>query len=157
MFIESLDVDEVIAQLLVTEGFTTIDEVAFVPIEEIADIEGFDEDIAQELSNRANEFLTAEEERHTARRVELGVEDDVAAIEGLTSAMLAVLGENEIKTLDDLGDLAGDELIEMLPDFSLAEEEANNIIMAARAHWFDDEEEPAAEEEAAEAVEGSDA
>jgi len=157
MFIESLDVDEVIAQLLVTEGFTTIDEVAFVPIEEIADIEGFDEDIAQELSNRANEFLTAEEERHTARRIELGVGDDVAAIEGLTSAMLAVLGENEIKTLDDLGDLAGDELIEMLPNFSLAEEEANDIIMAARAHWFDDEEEPAAEEEAAEAVEGSDA
>jgi N utilization substance protein A len=157
MFIESLDVDEVIAQLLVTEGFTTIDEVAFVPIEEIAEIEGFDEDIAEELSNRANEFLTAEEERHTARRKELGVEDDVAAIEGLTSAMLAVLGENEIKTLDDLGDLAGDELIEMLPDFDLAEEEANDIIMAARAHWFDDEEEPAAEEAAEAEEEGSDA
>jgi N utilization substance protein A len=81
----------------------------------------------------------------------------VAAIEGLTSAMLAVLGENEIKTLDDLGDLAGDELIEMLPDFDLAEEEANDIIMAARAHWFDDEEEPAAEEAAEAEEEGSDA
>jgi transcription termination/antitermination protein NusA len=157
MFIESLDVDEVIAQLLVTEGFTTIDEVAFVPIEEIAEIEGFDESIAEELSSRANEFLTAEEERHTERRKELGVADDIADIEGLSSAMLVVLGENEIKTLDDLGDLAGDELIEMLPGFELAEEEANTIIMAARAHWFDDEEEPAAEEEAAEAEEGSDA
>jgi len=157
MFITSLDVDEVIAQLLVTEGFTTIDEVAFVAIEEIAEIEGFDEDIAAELSSRANEFLTAEEERHTERRTELGVGDDVAEIEGLTSAMLVVLGENEIKTLDDLGDLAGDELIEMLPDFVLAEEEANTIIMAARAHWFDDEDEPAVEEEPTEASEGSDA
>ena len=75
----------------------------------------------------------------TEKRVALGVADDLAEIEGLSPAALVTLGEAEIKTLDDLGDLAGDELIEILGDFALSIDEANSIIMSARAHWFDDE------------------
>ena len=75
------------------------------------------------------------------RRIELGVSDEVAAIEGLDPAILVALGENEVKTLDDLGDLAGDELIEMLGDMAPSIDEANAVIMLARAHWFEDDEE----------------
>ena len=82
-----------------------------------------------------------------------GVSDEIAAIDGLTGEMLVTLGEAEVKTLDDLGDLAGDELIETLPDAGFSEEEANAIIMAARAHWFDDE--PTPEGEAAAAAEAT--
>ena len=161
MFIDGLDVDDVLAHLLVTEGFSSIEEVAFVPIEDLLSIEGFDEEIAEELRNRANNFLTEEEERLASKRRELGVDDELAALDGLTPAMVVTLGEAGIKTLDDLGDLASDELIDpgnregegrgFLADYGLDEDQANAIIMAARAHWFDDEEEPAAEE-AAEAV-----
>ena len=84
MFIEALDVDDVIAHLLVTEGFTSVEEVAFVPIEELASIEGFDEDVASELQQRARVFLEEQNERFEARRKELGVADEVAAIEGVT-------------------------------------------------------------------------
>ncbi len=147
MFIDTLDVDEVIAQLLVTEGFSTVDEVATVELHEISSIEGFDEDIANELQARAGAYIEERNRQHDERRRELGVADDVAAIEGLTVEMLVTLGENGVKTLDDLGDLASDELIEMLPDAEFTEDEANAIIMAARAHWFDDEPEaPAAAE-----------
>ena len=147
MFIDTLDVDEVIAQLLVTEGFSTVDEVATVELDEISSIEGFDEDIANELQARAGAYIEERNRQYDERRRELGVADDVAAIEGLTVEMLVTLGENGVKTLDDLGDLASDELIEMLPDAEFTEDEANAIIMAARAHWFDDEPEaPAAAE-----------
>ncbi len=150
MFIDGLDVDDVLAHLLVTEGFSSIEEVAYVPIEDLLTIEGFDEEIAEELRNRASVFLTEEEERFNAERRSLGVEDDVAAISGLTPQMLVALGEAGVKTLDDLGDLATDELIDsgnsegegrgILAGYGLDESQANEIIMAARAHWFDDEE-----------------
>jgi len=143
MFIDTLDVDEMIAQLLVTEGFSTVDEVATVDLGEIASIEGFDDDIATELQNRALAFIEERNRELDERRRALGVTDDIAAVEGLTIEMLVTLGEAGVKTLDDLGDLAGDELIETLPDAGFTEEEANAIIMAARAHWFDDE--PSAE------------
>ena len=156
MFIDGLDVDDVLAHLLVTEGFSSIEEVAFVPIEDLLSIEGFDEDIAEELRNRANSFLSEEEERLATMRRELGVDDDLAALDGLTPAMVVTLGEAGVKTLDDLGDLATDELNDpgnregegrgILADYGLDEEQANAIIMAARAHWFDDEDAPAAEE-----------
>ena len=74
------------------------------------------------------------------RRIELGVSDEIAAIDGLDPAILVALGENEIKTLDDLGDLAGDELVEILGNLAPSIEEANAVIMVARAHWFEDEE-----------------
>jgi N utilization substance protein A len=143
MFMDALDVDDVIAQLLVTEGFTSIEEVAFVPTEDLAGIEGFDEDVATELKTRAVAWIEAEAERMNVRRRELGVADDVAAIEGLTPAMLVALGEKGVKSLDDLADLAADELNDekdgILKDFEVSTEDANAIIMAARAHWFADE------------------
>jgi N utilization substance protein A len=128
---------------LVTEGFTSIEEVAYVPTEDLAGIEGFDEDVAGELKTRALAWIEAEAERMNARRRELGVADDVAAIEGLTPAMLVALGEKGVKSLDDLADLAADELNDekdgILKDFEVSTEDANAIIMAARAHWFTDE------------------
>ncbi|HET6224251.1 MAG TPA: transcription termination factor NusA [Dongiaceae bacterium] len=153
MFIDALDVDDTIAELLVTEGFTNIEEVAFVPIDELAGIQGFDEDTAQELRNRARAYLQEQNERLSARRRELGVDDALATIEGLTPAMLVTLGENGIKTLDDLADLSSGELVDkadgILRESGLGETEANNIIMAARAHWFEGEQVAAGEEKAA--------
>ncbi|MEE8505157.1 MAG: transcription termination factor NusA [Kiloniellales bacterium] len=156
MYIDALDVDDVIAHLLVAEGFTSLEQVAFVPIEELAGIEGFDDDMAEELRARARAHLEEVDRQHEARRLELGVTNELMELPGLTPAMLVRLGENEIKTLDNLGDLASDELIEILGDLAPGAPETDAIIMAARAHWFDDEpaREAAAEEtpEAAEAA-----
>jgi N utilization substance protein A len=140
LFIQALDVDDVIAHLLVTEGFTSVEDVAFVPLGELSGIEGFDEDIANELQQRARTFLDELNVKLEARRRELGVSDDIAAIENVTPALLVAIGEKGVKTLDDLGDLAGDELIEMAqPAVKLDADTANAIIMAARAHWFADD------------------
>jgi N utilization substance protein A len=137
MFIEALDVDDVIAHLLVTEGFTSVEEVGYVPLDDLAGIEGFDEDVASELQARARHFLEEQNARFEEMRKELGVADDLAELDGLTPGMVAKLGEEGIKTLDDLADLAGDELAELMKDTQkLSEDEANAIIMAARAHWF---------------------
>jgi transcription termination/antitermination protein NusA len=144
LFIDGLDVDEVIAQLLVTEGFSTIEEVAFVPIEELAVIEGFDDDVATELRERGRQYLEQREAALTETRKEAGVSDEVAGFEGLTGEMVVALGENEIRTRDDLADLASDELIEIVGKENMSEDTANEIIMAARAHWFADEETPEA-------------
>ena len=119
------------------------DSVAFVPEEEIAGIEGFDESVVSELHRRANAFLEIRNAEFDTKRKELGVADEVAAIEGLTPAMLVILGDNGVKSLDDLGDLASDEFLEVLPDAGFTAEEADAIIMAARAHWFDNESTPA--------------
>lgn len=143
MFIDLLDVDEMIAQLLVIEGFTSVEEIAYIPVEELTEIEGFDEEVAGELHRRAEACVEEENARLEARRRELGVTDDLAALDALTPAMLVVLGENDIKTLDDLGDLASDELMEILRDAEFTPDEADTIVMAARAHWFSDEETPA--------------
>ncbi|MGB3722329.1 MAG: transcription termination factor NusA [Pacificimonas sp.] len=148
MFMEELDVDETLAQLIVAEGFSEMEEVAYVEPEEIAAIEGFDEDLAEELQSRAKEALEKREEAAREKRKAMGVEDALAEIEGLSEKMLVTLGEAGIKTLDDLGDLATDELVSkrdgVLKDYDLGDEEGNRIIMAARAHWFDDEPEAAA-------------
>jgi N utilization substance protein A len=147
MFIDALDIDDVIAHLLIAEGFTTLDQVAYVPVEELAQIEGFDDEMAEELRARARAHLEEADRKNQARRSELGVSDELAAIAGLSSAILVTLGENDIKTLDDLGDLASDELIEMLGEQAPAPADVDAIIMAARAHWFDDEPEPEPEPE----------
>jgi len=139
LFVEALDVDDVIAGLLVTEGFNTIEELAFVPPEELAEIEGFDENVAAELIRRAEQFLIKRDNELTERRIELGVTDEVAAIEALTPAMLVALGDKGVKTLDDLGDLASDELVEIVGEANMDETVANDVIMTARAHWFDNE------------------
>ncbi len=152
MFESELDVDETLAQLLVAEGFSELEEVAYVETAELANIEGFDEDLAAELQNRATEALERRETAARDARRALGVEDALAEIEGLTEAMLVVLGGKGIKTLDDLGDLATDELVSkrdgLLKDFGLSDEDGNNIIMAARKHWFEDEAEAATGEDA---------
>ena len=137
-----------IAGLLVTEGFTTIEELAFVPLDELAEIEGFDESVAEELIRRAQNFLNERDEKDDFKRRELGVTDDIASLEVLSPAMLVALGEKGIKSLDDLADLASDELIEIVGADQMGEEVANEVIMAARAHWFEEEAggEPAAEE-----------
>jgi N utilization substance protein A len=146
VFMQALDVDDVLAHLLVTEGFASVEDVAFVPLEDLLSIEGFDEDLSKELQTRAQVYLAAEAERQTARRRELGVDDAVAAIKGLTPAMLVTLGENGVKTLDDLADLSSDELTNahdgLLRSHKMSEAEANAVIMAARAHWFVNEPAP---------------
>jgi N utilization substance protein A len=136
LFVEALDVDDVIAGLLVTEGFTSVEELAFTPEDEVAAIEGFDEAIAEELIRRAQAFIARRDTELTEKRVELGVSDDIAAIEVLTPTMLVALGEKDVKTLDDLADLASDELIEIVGAEAMDEATANDVIMAARAHWF---------------------
>jgi transcription termination/antitermination protein NusA len=140
LFVEGLDVDDMIAGLLVQEGFETIEDLVATPVEEISTIEGFDENIAGELQRRADNFLTRQANELEEKRVELGVTDEIASIEALSAKDLIALGEKGVKTLDDLADLAGDELVEILGADVMSEEQANEIIMAARAHWFEGEE-----------------
>ena len=158
LFMEALNVDDVIAHLLVTEGFTDVESVAFMPVEELAGIEGFDEEgLAEELRARARDYLVKRDEEHTRRRVELGVEDGVTAVhEALTPAMHVALGENGVKTLDDLADLARDELIEIVGEGALDEETAGEVVMAARRHWFPDDPDPGVEAETAASPAGDD-
>jgi N utilization substance protein A len=144
MFIDALDIDDVIAHLLVTEGFTSLEEVAYVSLADLADIEGFDAEVAAELQERARSSLQQRDREYEERRRELGVSDELASLERLTPGMLVALGEQKITTLDDFADLAGDELVELLAGsdkvgVSLELEEANELIMRARAHWFADE------------------
>lgn len=139
LFIEALDVDDVIAHLLVVEGFTSIEELIETPIEELVEIEGFDEDVAAELQNRAQTWLTAKQEELNIKQEELGITDDLMDAEGLSASQKIKLGENGVKTLDDLADLAGDELVELLGDDQITEKAANAAIMAAREHWFTEE------------------
>ena len=178
LFMDALDVDEMIAQLLASEGFATVEEVAYVPVEEITYIEGFDEETGQEIQNRARDHLDRENEKLDAQRKEMGVGDDLAAMEGLTPAMLVRLGENDIKSLEDFAGCVTDDLtgwfetVErrrvrqegILEGFDINAEEAENMIMAARveAGWITqaeldqqraDEATRAAEEAAAAAAE----
>ncbi|OYQ35818.1 transcription termination/antitermination protein NusA [Niveispirillum lacus] len=140
LFMEALDVDDMIAHLLVNEGFTSVEEIAYVDLDELTRIEAFDEDVAAELQNRAVTFLEQQNEILETKRRELGVEDAVANIEALSPSMLVKLGEKGVKTLDDLADLAGDELLDIIGKDAMTLDEANEVIMAARAHWFADEE-----------------
>ncbi len=139
LFVEALDVDDMIAGLLVQEGFESIEDLVATAVDEIATIEGFDENVAAELQRRADNFLTRQANEQEEKRVELGVSDEIAAIEALSAKDLIALGEKGVKSLDDLADLAGDELVEILGAEALTEEQANEIIMAARAHWFEGE------------------
>jgi transcription termination/antitermination protein NusA len=109
-FIEALDVDETLAQLLASEGFDTVEEIAFVDLNDIASIDGLDEQTGEELQNRAREYLDRVSKEQDARRVELGVSDELKALEGVSAAMLVALGEAGIKTMEDLADCATDDL-----------------------------------------------
>ncbi|MXV43857.1 transcription termination/antitermination protein NusA [Saccharibacter sp. 17.LH.SD] len=139
-FVDLLDVDDVIAGLLVTEGYHSIEDLAYADPDDLHDIDGFDETVAEELMSRANSYLEGRERALDERRKELGVSDEIVAMEAFSPKILVELGEKGIKTLDDLADLSGDELVELLGKERLNEEEANEIIMAARAHWFEGDE-----------------
>ena len=145
-FMEALDVDEMIAHLLIAEGFSSIDEVALVPLSELSEIEGFDEDIATELQNRAKEFVAKRNAEFAEKSKTLGIDETLKTVAGLDQDMILTLAEKGVKTLDDLADLAADELIEMLGENTLSQTEANRIIMAAREHWFENEEQEESDE-----------
>ncbi len=165
MFIDSLNVDEVIGQLLASEGFTSVEELAFVDTKEIAGIEGFDDDTAAELQTRARDYLAKIEAELDAKRTELGVADELKEVPGVTTAMLVRFGENSIKTVEDLAGCATDDLVGwserkdgetvreagILDGFDLSREEAEAIVMQARlkAGWVSEADlaPPAAAEE----------
>jgi transcription termination factor NusA/transcription termination factor NusA, C-terminal duplication len=133
-FIKAMDIDDVIAHLLIGEGFTDIEEVAMVPIEDLLTIEGFEQELAEELQRRAKVYVKAQEEARQDQLKELGVAEDLKNFDGLTSDMLVKLANQGIKTLDDFADLSGIELTEIVN--VLSKEEANKLIMKAREHWF---------------------
>jgi N utilization substance protein A len=161
-FTSALDVDEMIAQLLASEGFASVEEVAFVPLQEITAIEGFDEDTAEEIQSRAVDFMEKQNAELDAERKEMGVADDLAAIEGLSPAMLVALGKDDLKTLEDFAGCVPDDLIGwfetvdrkrvrqpgILDGFDLTNEEAEYLIMTARvaAGWITAEELAAAQQ-----------
>ncbi len=127
IFIQALDVDEVIAQLLVSEGFLSIDDLVFVETSEISSIEGFDDDTAVEIQSRAKTFIEEESKKQDAKRKELGVQDDLAQIDGMTTNMLVVLGENDIKTLDDFAGCSTDELFGWIEKTELGSKKQNGL------------------------------
>lgn len=148
-FIEALDVDDTLARLLIAEGFSAAEQLTQVEAEEIGRIDGLDNDIAAELQNRASTYMNAQAE--TLKK--LGVADDLMTVPGMRAAWLEKLAGQDVKTLDDLGDLATDELLEMVADPTLSKKEAENMIMEARKHWFEDGPDEEEEVEAADAAE----
>lgn len=142
-FIDALDVDDVIAHLLVAEGFSSVDEIAAVPMEEIASIEGFDEDLATELQNRAAAYIEKRNAEFAVRSKELGVDDSLMGLEGLTQEMIVKLAEKGVKTLDDFADLATDEVLEIVGENAMTAHDAEALIMKAREHWFENDGEKA--------------
>lgn len=175
-FMNALDVDEFIAQLLASEGFTSVNEVAFVDPTEISSIEGFDEDTAEEIQTRAREHLEQREAELQKRCEELKIQDDIREVEGLSIEMLVALGENEVRNVEELAECATDDLIGwterkdgevtkyegFLDGFNLRKFQAEEMIMQARvkAGWISEEDlkadEPE-EEEAETAEEGEEA
>lgn len=143
LFIMALDVDEVIAQLLVAEGFASIEEIADTSVDEMMQIQGFDEDVGIELINRANAWLDEQEKKLKEQSEKLGIAEDLLTMEGLSPAQIIKLGEGGVKTKDDFADLATDELVEMLGDGSMTRKTAEDLIMKARSHWFTEEEQVA--------------
>ena len=127
IFIQALDVDEVIAQLLVSEGFLSIEDLVFVETSEISSIEGFDDDTAIEIQSRAKTFIEEEGKKQDAKRKELGVHDDLAQIDGMTTNMLVALGENDIKTLDDFAGCSTDELFGWVEKTELGSKKQNGL------------------------------
>ncbi|HZZ31293.1 MAG TPA: transcription termination factor NusA [Phenylobacterium sp.] len=163
LFQEALDVDEVIAQLLVTEGFATVEDVAYVDVSEIASIEGFDEDTGAEIQARATDFLDKIAAEFDAKRRELGVDDALLEIEGVTLPIAVALGEGDVKTIENLADLVPDDLRGwfetkngervrepgILEAFSLEPQDAEALIMRARVvmGWVEAPPEPEPEPE----------
>lgn len=171
VFMEALNVDEVVGQLLASEGFNSVEELAVVDPRELAGIEGFDEETAAELQSRAQEYLEQLEAQLEARRKELGVEDALADVPGVTSKMLVKFGENDIKSVEDLAGCATDDLAGwserkdgettrhpgILDGFELTREDSEQLIMQARvvAGWISADDLVKPEAEDADAAESS--
>jgi N utilization substance protein A len=152
MFMEALNVDEVVGQLLASEGFTSVEELALVEEKEIASIEGFDSETAQELQSRARDYLAQIEAEYDAKRTELGVADELKDVPGVSTKMLVAFGEHDIKTVEDLAGCATDDLAGwterkdgetkrepgVLDGFELSRDDCEHIIMQARlkAGWI---------------------
>jgi N utilization substance protein A len=167
LFMDALDVDEMVAQVLASEGFTSVEEVAYVDQGEISSIDGFDEDTATEIQNRARDYLEKIEAEHDAARTKLGVKDELRDIPGITTAMMVKLGEDGVKTIEDFAGYASDDLVGwkerkdgetktykgVLDEFGLSKADAEQMILAARlkAGWIN-EDDLATEDEDAEAV-----
>ncbi|MBH21566.1 MAG: transcription termination/antitermination protein NusA [Rhodobiaceae bacterium] len=146
IFINALDVDEMIAQLLVSEGFLSIEDLDYVELSEISNIEGFDDDTAIEIQSRARTYLEEEKAKQDQKRKDLGVSDDIEKIDGMTLNMLVVLGENKVKSLDDFADFSTDELYGwvdktdlgskkqkgLFSDFDISREAIEKMILDAR-------------------------
>ncbi|MEM9496046.1 MAG: transcription termination factor NusA [Pseudomonadota bacterium] len=155
-FMEGLDVDDMMAGLLVSEGFSRIDEIAFVEIDELLDIDGLDEETAQELQARAKDFIEEENKKLDEKRQSLGVADDILEMDGLDLKMIVTLGENDVKSVEDLAGCATDDLTGwtervdgerkhyegMLEEYKITPEDAEDLIMRARvkAGWVTEEE-----------------
>ena len=139
LFMRALDVDDMMAHILIQEGFAKVEDIAYITLDELVGIEGFDEELATELQNRAKAYLVAEAETINQKLAELNLSDELKNTEGLTDTMLVKLGEAGVKTLDDLADLAGDELVEIIGSKEMNEDGANAIIMKAREHWFEED------------------
>ena len=153
VFLNAIDVDEVVGRLLASEGFRSVEELAFVEPSELASIEGFDEETAGEIQARAHAYLERVEAENETRRVELGVEDELRMLDGLTTAMMVRLGENDVKTLEDFAGCVPDDLVGwtekkdgetikntgFFDGLDLSREEAEAMIMAARvqAGWIE--------------------
>ena len=166
LFIEALDVDEVVGQLLASEGFVSVSEIAYVEIDELASIEGFDEETAVELQSRAAEYLARIEGEQDAERKELGVDDALKEVPGVTTAALVALGKADIKTIEDFAGCVPDDLVGWverkdgeatrfpgaLDGFDVSRAEAEAMIMQARikAGWITEEDLKAQDEEAVE-------
>ena len=131
IFIEKLDVDEEVANILIDEGFSTLEEIAYVPVNELLEIDAFDEDTVEELRTRARNALLTEAIKREENLEQ--AEKDLLDLDGMDADLAAKLAENSIRTRDDLGELAVDELTEMT---GIDDERAKTLIMAARAHWF---------------------
>ena len=162
-FTEALNVDEMVAQLLASEGFSSVEEVAYVEMLEIASIEGFDDETAEELQARANEFIEKQETALDDERKKLGVADELLEIDGLTMPMLVTLGKDDIKTMEDFAGCAADDLIGWterkdgettrfpgtLDEYKISRVDADAMVMQARikAGWVTEEELAAANAE----------
>lgn len=169
-FMEALDVDETVGQLLAAEGFRNVEEIAFVDVAELSNIQGLDEETGAEIQARAQDYLARIEQEQDDRRRELGVEDELREIDGITTAMMVALGENEVKTVEDLAGCATDDLVGYtegrgpeavrhagyLDGFELSRAEAEALIMAARlkAGWIDALPEPEGEASEGDAQDG---
>ncbi|EJF81371.1 Transcription elongation protein nusA [Candidatus Bartonella washoeensis] len=153
LFMESLDVDEMIGQVMASEGFSSIEEIAYINLEEIASIDGFDHETAAEIQNRAREYLEQKEKELDEKRKKLGVSDELRILPGMTNAMLVAIGEDGVKTIEDFAGYAVDDLVGwrerkegqtqsfsgILTSFDITRADAEAMVLAARvrAGWID--------------------